>query len=325
MTLSLIVGLIGLAMLAVERARPGRDWPRVAGWWPRALAFNALQAAIVFAAGRLWDGWMLAHRPFTADALGVLGGALVGYLAITFVYYGWHRARHASPWLWRVFHQLHHSPQRLEVVTSFYKHPLEIAVNGVLSSAVLYLGVGLSPAAAALAIGLTGVAELVYHWNVRTPYWLGFFFQRPESHCVHHERGRHTSNFSDLPLWDMLFGTFENPRVFEGACGFAEDAEREVGSLLLGRDVSGPDRARATAPALANTTSGRSESRWRRAAIAALVGLGLLQMAASRASPRLRAPRRGRRSSPPWRASRPSRRASPWPSRIRRAGRTRSC
>ena len=57
---------------------------------------------------------------------------------------------------------------------------------------------------------LTGIAELFYHWNVRTPHWLGYFVQRPESHCVHHQRGRHRNNYSDLPLWDIAFGTFSS-------------------------------------------------------------------------------------------------------------------
>src|SRR4029078_8492623 len=76
----------------------------------------------------------------------------------------------------------------------------------VLSSAILYLGVGLGAAAAAGAVLLSGFAELFYHWNVRTPHWLGYLFQRPESHCVHHQEGVHSYNFADLPLWDILFG-----------------------------------------------------------------------------------------------------------------------
>jgi sterol desaturase/sphingolipid hydroxylase (fatty acid hydroxylase superfamily) len=115
-----------------------------------------------------------------------VGGAAVGYVAITFVYYWWHRWRHKSSFLWRVFHQVHHSPQRIEIITSFYKHPVEVLANGILSSAIVYLGVGLRPGAAAGAVALSGLAELVYHWNVRTPHWLGYFIQRPESHCVHH-------------------------------------------------------------------------------------------------------------------------------------------
>jgi sterol desaturase/sphingolipid hydroxylase (fatty acid hydroxylase superfamily) len=111
-------------------------------------------------------------------------------------------------------------------------------VNGVLSSSILYVGLGLDAAAASAAVALTGIAELFYHWNVRTPYWLGFLFQRPENHRVHHERGRHTGNFSDLPLWDMAFGTFQNARSAPKACGFARDAELRFGALLAGRQIN---------------------------------------------------------------------------------------
>lgn len=38
-----------------------------------------------------------------------------------------------------------------------------------------------------MTIALTGIAELIYHWNINTPYWLGFIFQRPESHRIHHQ------------------------------------------------------------------------------------------------------------------------------------------
>jgi len=41
---------------------------------------------------------------------------------------------------------------------------------------------------------------------------MGYFIQRPEAHCVHHRLGFHYHNFADLSLWDMLFGTFRNPR-----------------------------------------------------------------------------------------------------------------
>ncbi len=161
----------------------------------------------------------------------------VGYLAITFVYYWWHRWRHEVPLLWRWFHQVHHSPQRIEVITSFYKHPFEIFFNGLLSSAILYFVVGVSSEGAALAILATGIAELFYHWNVATPYWLGFLVQRPESHCVHHQEGLHSYNFADLPLWDWAFGTLRNPRQWNETCGFGE-GEHNLREMLLGRDIS---------------------------------------------------------------------------------------
>jgi sterol desaturase/sphingolipid hydroxylase (fatty acid hydroxylase superfamily) len=236
------LAVLGLAivMVAAEQLSSGRRWPRVEGWIPRALALNGAQAAMVFITGATWDRWFPQLRIWDASGLGLLPGALLGYLVITFVYYWWHRARHEVPLLWRWLHQVHHSPQRIEIITSFYKHPLELLANGALSSFILYAIVGLDAAAGALAVALTGAAELFYHWNVRTPYWIGFVIQRPESHCIHHRAGWHRSNYADLPLWDMMFGTFDNPRRFESTCGFAPDAEARLGPMLLGRDINAP-------------------------------------------------------------------------------------
>ena len=240
MLISLIVALVAVLMLRVEVAKPGRTWPVVRGWWMRAVVFNALQAGCVYLAGIRLEGWLALHGLRWGHRFGTLGGTLVGYLVITFVYYWWHRWRHESDLLWRWLHQLHHSPQRLEVLTSFYKHPLEMLSNSVISLAVLYLCIGVTPGAATGAQLLTGLAELFYHWNVRTPYWLGFVFQRPESHCVHHERDQHSGNYADLPLWDMLFGTFHNPRGFDRECGFGPAAERRVVAMLAGVVVTPP-------------------------------------------------------------------------------------
>jgi sterol desaturase/sphingolipid hydroxylase (fatty acid hydroxylase superfamily) len=237
MMIPAIVLLVGIVMMLCEATRPGRNWPNVAGWWLRAALLNGIEAASVFVAGVAWDRWFITHRLWSADSLGHVGGALTGYLVITFIYYWWHRWRHESAFLWRWVHQMHHSAQRIEVLTSFYKHPLEIAANSIISSAIVYLIVGLRPEVAASTILLTGLAELFYHWNVRTPYWLGYIFQRPESHCVHHQEGLHASNYGDLPLWDILFGTFHNPREWNARCGLGPEGEQRFGAMLLGHDV----------------------------------------------------------------------------------------
>ena len=232
---ALLVLVAGMFLL--ERRAPARPFAKVRGWWPRALLANAAQLAAVFALGATLDPWLWQRRPWSLESLGLVG-ALLGFVVHAFVYYWWHRARHRSPWLWRWVHQLHHSPSRLELITSFYKHPLEIILNALLSSSVLYLAVGLSAEQAAQAMMLAGLAELFYHWNVRTPFWVGYLLQRPESHCVHHEEGHHHHNYGDLPIFDILFGTFHNPRTFRGRCGLGPGQEQRLWSLLLGRDLS---------------------------------------------------------------------------------------
>ena len=218
---------------------PGRKWPEVKGWWARAALFNGLQAGVVFFMGQVWHGAGETFHLWNVDAAGPIGGALIGYLTLTFVFYWWHRARHEVPFLWRWFHQLHHSPQRLEIITSFYKHPMEVLANGLLSAVIMYVVLNLSPEAAMGASLLGGLAELFYHWNVKTPHWIGYIIQRPESHCAHHETGVHQKNYGDLALWDMMFGTFYNPPVFDGACGFGDDEDR-IDDMLVGRDVTEP-------------------------------------------------------------------------------------
>ncbi|MCK7595326.1 sterol desaturase family protein [Pseudomarimonas salicorniae] len=231
----LVVAGTAALMIVLEQLAPNVRQPRVAGWIARLVAINAVQIGVVYLGAVSWDAWLSSWRADSLSEWPAPVGIAIGYLLITFVYYWWHRARHEIPWLWRWLHQVHHSPVRIECAMSFYKHPLEILLNGMLSSFVLYVLLGLPVASVAAVVTLTGLAELFYHWNVRTPYLLGFLFQRPEMHRRHHQRGWHRSNYSDLPLWDMLFGTFDNPRATPRHCGFADGAERRLLSMLIGR------------------------------------------------------------------------------------------
>lgn len=237
MPIAIVLGAAALFMLW-ERLRPGTVLPHVPGFYLRAIALNAMQVVAIVVAGWTWEGWLQGPSLVaTSRHLGPIAAGLVGYVVSTFVYYWWHRARHRWTWLWRSCHQIHHSPARLEVVTAFYKHPLEQLANTVVSATVAYPLLGLSPAAAAVFTVCAGLAELVYHVNIDTPRWLGWFIQRPEMHRIHHERGRHAGNYGDLPLWDMLFGTYHNPERFDGPCGFDDDRERRLGEMLHFRDV----------------------------------------------------------------------------------------
>jgi sterol desaturase/sphingolipid hydroxylase (fatty acid hydroxylase superfamily) len=239
MHMALTLGLAGVSMWGLENVRPRRRDRHVTGWHVRAIALSGVQVAAAFLGAVVLDPWLQQLRLFSAAPLGLVGGILVGYLAITFLWYWWHRARHEVPFLWRTLHQVHHSPTRLELLTTYFKHPLESASNVVLGGFTMYVVLGLTPAQSAGVALLCGLAEFFYHWNVTTPRWIGWFVQRPESHCVHHERGRHTRNYGDLPLWDWLFGTLDNPAHDEVDCGFGPDEDR-LTEMLCFQDVASP-------------------------------------------------------------------------------------
>jgi sterol desaturase/sphingolipid hydroxylase (fatty acid hydroxylase superfamily) len=83
----------------------------------------------------------------------------------------------------------------------------------------------------------TALGEFFYHTSVRTPRWIGWFFQRPEMHRVHHQYGRHRNNYGDIVWWDWLFGTYENPARFDDRCGFDPEKEERLPEMLAWRDV----------------------------------------------------------------------------------------
>lgn len=236
-TLLIVLAAAGLLWLA-EKRRPSTVLPRVRGWYRRCLLLNALQAMVALASVLTWDRWFQSHHVINIGQWPIPAQVFLAYVTITFIYYWWHRARHTTPFLWRWFHQTHHSPTRLEVITSFYKHPAEMLANGILSSSIVYLLLGVSPDAAGLTLLTTALAELFYHTNLRTPYWLGFIFQRPEMHRAHHAMHVHHHNYSDLPVWDIAFGTFRNPKAVPRRVGFPGNGEQDLRALLLGKELT---------------------------------------------------------------------------------------
>lgn len=233
-----IIFIVFAACFALERLVPGWRLPHVRTWPLRVLLINAVQLSVVVLAGLSWERWLSSSSLLHLSRhVGPVTGGLIAYFIATFVFYWWHRARHESDFLWRVFHQIHHSPQRIEVITSFYKHPVEMIVNSIIGSLLVYAFLGLSPEAGAVYTLCTALGEFFYHTSVRTPRWVGWFFQRPEMHRVHHQYGRHRNNYGDIVWWDWLFGTYENPARFDDRCGFDPDKEERLPEMLAWRDV----------------------------------------------------------------------------------------
>lgn len=244
MTLEALLGpavpVTYLALLALEAGRPARRWPTIPAWrWIGGLFFVVMGGIVTVTPLLLPTAWIARHRLLDLSGLGTAGGVAVGYLGLTLILYWFHRAEHAFALPWRLLHQLHHAPQRVDLSGFAFTHPLEMLATGLLSALSTTLVLGVDPRAAALVGYLHAVASMAQHLNVATPRWLSVLVQRPEAHCLHHERGLHSRNFGDLPLWDRLFGTYINPARFVGEVGFDEGPSRRIAAMLSGIDVHG--------------------------------------------------------------------------------------
>ena len=252
--LELLTDPVSLAVFAVygalmlwEAAAPARRLPAVRLWRLRGLATFALYFMLSSYLPLLWSERLAGWQLLDLGGFGTAGGALAGVLLYEAGVYAWHRTMHASPTLWRLFHQMHHSAERIDTYGAFWAHPLEMCAWIALFSLSLTLVLGLGAEASTGVILATTFFSVFQHANVRTPRWLGFLVQRPESHSLHHARGVHGHNYSDLPVFDLLFGTFRNPAAHAGATGFYDGASTRVPEMLLAQDVSRPAGRRAAA------------------------------------------------------------------------------
>ena len=209
-------------------------------WLLLASGTGAATVAVTLAAG--WFFSTAIHEAALLDTTGwpALATGFASFLATSFVFYWWHRATHRFDLLWRVFHQLHHSARRVEALTAFYAHPLDSAAAICISGGASYLLLGASPAAAAIALLLTGTFDLFLHGDIATPRWLGYLVQRPEMHTVHHRLNHHAQNYG-LPIWDLLFGTWTNPEHRVAELGFDGDKPDRIADMLMWRDVHRQD------------------------------------------------------------------------------------
>lgn len=223
---------------ALELLNRGRQFPQVAGWRIKGAAFALLYFALATYAPLFWDGWLGRYRLFAADALPLWQQIVGGFFALELGVYAWHRTMHNTPFLWRWFHQMHHSAERVDIWGALYFHPLDTLGFTMVGSLALVVGFGISAEAAIIINVVATFMGMFQHANIRTPRWLGYIVQRPESHTLHHERGVHARNYGDLPLFDIIFRTFANPAEANNQVGFHDGGSKQVGALLTGRLIA---------------------------------------------------------------------------------------
>ncbi len=115
----------------------------------------------------------------------------------------------------------------------------------LLGSICFALLIGITPQAITIVLLVTNFFAIFQHANIKTPQWVGYIIQRPEAHTVHHAKGIHKYNYSDVSIFDIIFGTFNNPKSHEYDTGFYQGATGKIKDMLLFRDINKQDMENA--------------------------------------------------------------------------------
>ncbi|RKE98129.1 sterol desaturase family protein [Ichthyenterobacterium magnum] len=236
--LSLCVLVSYVILILWEELFPARQLPKVKFWRIKGLVFFF---AFFFIASYLpifIDPYLLKFQVFDLSQLGVLTSSLIGLIVYELVIYAYHITMHKYDFLWRTFHQVHHSAERLDAYGSLFHSPLDMIGFTLVGSVSFALLIGLPPQSVTILLFVVNFLAFFQHANIKTPRWIGYIVQRPESHSIHHGKGIHRNNYADLPLIDMVFGTFENPKHYQKETGFYDGASSRLKDMFLFRDVS---------------------------------------------------------------------------------------
>ena len=171
--ISLAVFALFGALVAWEALAPARPLPVIKGWRLRGLIAFAVYFFVSSYFPMLWSDQLARFQLFDLSSLGTWRGAAVGLLVYELGVYLWHRAMHASDWLWLRLHQMHQSAERLDTFGAFWFSPLDMIGWTALFSLCLTLIAGLAPEATTVVMLATTFLSTFQHANVRTPRWLG--------------------------------------------------------------------------------------------------------------------------------------------------------
>ncbi len=234
-----IIGIgIFLVLMIAEELFPGRPLTKIKYWKLIGMVLFLINFFLSSYLPLIWNETLTQYQLMDLSFLGDLGGGIVALLIFEFGVYIWHLSMHKSNFLWRIFHQMHHSAERVDTYGAFFFSPMDMLGFTFLTSLAMVVVGGFTAQATTYAIYGSTFLAVIQHTNIKTPRWMGYIFQRPESHSVHHQKGVHAFNYSDLPLFDLIFGTFNNPREFAAETGFYPGASARIGEMFLFKDIN---------------------------------------------------------------------------------------
>ena len=133
---------------------------------------------------------------------------------VDFLVYWRHRLSHHIKVLWPI-HAVHHSSERIDVLTTTRLHLLEVMAGGVITIyARRYFGMTAEAAASGFAIYLYWNYYIHTNVRIRHPSVLKYLLVSPFAHRWHHsnEESARDKNFGVVFAWnDWIFGTAYYP------------------------------------------------------------------------------------------------------------------
>lgn len=166
-------------------------------------------------------------------------GLILDLLILDLFIYGWHRANHRLPFLWR-FHQVHHRDRFLDVTSALRFHFGEVILSALVRGGfILAVGMPLSSVVAFEVLLL--MAAAFHHSNIRLPPMLERCLAKlivtPSIHWVHHHRRRQDtdSNYATiLSCWDVVFASrSKTKRTTTMPIGVEGEPELRLTELLV--------------------------------------------------------------------------------------------
>ena len=233
------LALLGLYALLIiwEAVFPARRLPKIKYWQLKGIVSFFFFFYLSTYLPLLYASWLPSAQLLNLTGMNTALAATLGILLYELGMWAWHKSMHKSNMLWRVFHQMHHSAERLDTYGAFFFSPFDMIGFTLLGTVCFSFIMGLTPQSVTIVLLVTNFFSIFQHANIKTPVWLGYIVQRPESHALHHAKGVHAYNYSDLPVFDILFGTFKNPKNYVQETGFYNGASAKVADMLLFRDI----------------------------------------------------------------------------------------
>ena len=170
-----------------------------------------LNIAVTIAMSSVWGALYVQAQSGAIQSIPINALTLVGaLLAVDLSYYWEHRCAHRLPWLWGLYHAIHHSSEDYTIATAYRVS----FVNQIFSPAFYlpWIVLGFHP------LLIAGLQLLAFHYqawlHTEMIETLGIFdrwFNTPAAHRMHHSAAieHRDRNLGAITLlWDRVFGTY---------------------------------------------------------------------------------------------------------------------